>query len=210
MNEVSDTLCFFPPPNTLSARPRGDLIRSNYFIDSFSGPYHCSFPSIKHMPGWIMWPDTMGCVLRQKNTRLHPCVVCLCHAPSTPFISSIKLCPRSSPSLYFKSHHIPYLVYHSISNSFLLLFLRLQAHRPSRPSGLSPGTSPCRWEPQLCWGVRCCGPQGLCSGWKMASSWDITEACQAFHDTAWLETPREVNRDTVYGLLGFDGLSQAK
>lgn len=91
MNEVSDTPCFLPPPDTLSAWPRGDLIRSNYFIDSFSGPYHCSFPSIKHMPEWIMWPDTMGCLHRQKTTRLHPCGVCLCHAPSSPFISSITL-----------------------------------------------------------------------------------------------------------------------
>lgn len=60
---------FFPLPNTLSAWPRGDLICSNYFIDSFSGPYHCSFPSIKHMPRWIMWPGTMGCLLKQKDHR---------------------------------------------------------------------------------------------------------------------------------------------
>lgn len=44
MNEVSNTPCFFSSPYTLSAWLRGDLIRSNYFIDSFSGPYHCSFP----------------------------------------------------------------------------------------------------------------------------------------------------------------------
>ena len=137
----------------------------------------------------------MGCLLRQKTTRLHPCGVCLCHAPCTPFISSVALhSPCSSPPLYIKSHHIPSLLYHS--TLFLRLLLCLQARRPSRPSGLSPGTSLCGWEPQLCWGVRCCGPQGLCSGWKMASSWDLREACQAFHATAWLETPREVNRDT--------------
>lgn len=74
--------------------------------------------------------------------------------------------------------------------------LCLQARMPSRHSGLSPGTSLWGWEPQLCWGARCCGPRGLCSGWKMASSWDLREACQAFNATAWLETPREVNRDT--------------
>lgn len=53
------------------------LTRSNYFIDSFPGPYHCSFPSIKHMPGWIMCSHSGGAPLRQKITRLHPCSVCL-------------------------------------------------------------------------------------------------------------------------------------
>lgn len=84
----------------------------------------------------------------------------------------------------------------SVQLIFPLHFLYLQALRPSRPSGLSLGTSLCEWEPQLCWGVRCCGPQGLCNGQKMVSSWDLREICQAFHATAWLEIPTEVHRDT--------------
>ena len=43
-------------------------------------PYHCSFTSVKHMPGWKMWPHTIGCLLRQKTTGLLPCGVCLCRA----------------------------------------------------------------------------------------------------------------------------------
>lgn len=87
----------------------------------------------------------------------------------------------------------------------LLLFLLLlcvQAHKPSRPSELSPGTWLCIREPQLCWSVRCCGPRGPCSGEKTASSWDLSRVCLAFRATAWLATPREVNghriRSTVY------------
>lgn len=56
---------FFPFPHT--PWPRGGLIRSNYFIDSFSGPYHCSFPSIKHMPRWIMRRGSTWCLLRQDH-----------------------------------------------------------------------------------------------------------------------------------------------
>lgn len=70
-----------------------------------------------------------------------------------------------------------------------------QAPRPSRSSEMSPGTKLWGWGPQLCWGVRCCGPLGPCSGSKMVSSWDLRRACQAFHATVWLETPREVNGD---------------
>lgn len=113
-----------------------------------------------------------------------------------PSHSSDPLNPCSSPPLYIKSHHIPSPLHHSTPTPLLLLLLCLQARMPSRRSGLSPGTSLWGWEPQLCWGVRCCGPRGLCSGWKMASSWDLREACQVFNATAWLETPREVNRDT--------------
>ena len=119
--------------------------------------------------------------------------------PLLLFISSLTLLTHTHHLFLSTSlHQIP-ITFFSCSTSTpaaLLLFLCLQARWPSRPSGLSPVTSLCGWEAQLCWGVRCSGPQGLCSGWKMASSWDFREACQAFHATAWLETPREVNRDT--------------
>lgn len=101
------------------------------------------------------------------------------------------------PHLFnLKTYHVPLPFY-----LFFSISLFLQAHRPSRPSGLSPGTSLCEWEPQLCWGVRCYEPQGLCSGWKMAFSWDLKEICQAFHTTAWLETPREVNRHRIWSMV---------
>lgn len=107
----------------------------------------------------------------------------------------------STFSFYFRWYTLQtyWALVHSHLFTFLSCFsnLNVQACRPSRPSGLSPGTSLCKWEPQLCWGVRCCGPQGLCSGWKTASSWDLREVCQAFHATAWLETPREVHRHVI-------------
>lgn len=174
----------------------GDLIRSNYFIDSFSGPYHCSFPSIKHMPGWIMWPDTVGCFSQTKDhkTASLRCLFMSCFRcyfflnGSTPRpllffrISTLNPLPPSRSAISPQAHSLP-----------PILFIALQARRLSRPSGLSPGTSLCKWEQQLCWGARCSGPQGPCSGWKMASSWDLREVCQAFHATAWSETSREVS-----------------
>lgn len=75
-----------------------------------------------------MWPDTMGCLPRQKTTRLHPCGVCLCHAPSIPFISSIRLLTYTQP-LFFSTflHSIP-------SHSLCALPFHLL------PPFMSPGT----------------------------------------------------------------------
>lgn len=113
--------------------------------------------------------------------------------PCTPFVSSLFLpIPRSLLPISLLSPIT--LPSSSFSPSFLLF---LQAQQPSKPSGHSQGILLCGWEPQLCWSVRCYGPLGQCSGWKMASSWGHREACQAFHATAWLETPWEVNRDTL-------------
>lgn len=160
---------------------KGDLIRCNYFIDSFSGPYHCSFPSIKHMPGWIMRSHTEGFLLRQKP-------------PWCMFVSGSL--SSSSELLFFPTS------LQSASTFLLLLFhLCVQAHKPSRPSGLSPATWLCRREPQLCWSAMCCGPRGRCSGWKTASSWDLRGVCPVFRATAWLGAPREVNRHRIRSTL---------
>ena len=145
---------------------------------------HCRAPSqTKDHKTASLWCMFMSCSLcsfyfLHRTPQTHSALVLL--LPST-------LNPITSPSR----------LHHSTLSPLLLLLLCLQARMPSRRSGLSPGTSLWGWEPQLCWGVRCCGPRGLCSGWKMASSWDLREACQALNATAWLETPREVNRDTL-------------
>lgn len=118
---------------------------------------------------------------------------------NTPQINSALVLPHLfTLNPIFTLNSLPALPLHLLSPFF---FLCLQARRPSRPSGLSPGTSLCEWESQLRWGVKCCGPQGLCSGWKMASSWDLREVCRAFHATAWLETPREVNRHGIRSMV---------
>lgn len=102
----------FPHTNILSAWPRGDLIHSNYFIDSFPGPYHCSFPSIKHMPGWIMWRDTTGGLLRQTTTRLHPCGVCFYHVYLLfpPYLSSHTLSPLLFCTSSLNTNYICYTI----------------------------------------------------------------------------------------------------
>lgn len=74
---------------------KGDLICCNYFIDSFSGPYHCSFPSIKHMAGWIMRSHTEGFHLRQR-----PHGVCLCHVLCPLVLSYCSSQPLYNPLLH--------------------------------------------------------------------------------------------------------------
>lgn len=133
-----------------------------------------------------MRPHTKGCLLRQKSTRQLSWGVCLCHALSTSLISFIALYKH-------KAFFFQLLTLTPIRSQRLPSFcsLCLQVHKPSRHLGSSQETSLWGWEPQLCWSVRCCGPLGPCSGWKMASSWDRREAFQAFRATAWLE--KEVN-----------------
>lgn len=72
---------------------KGDLIRCNYFIDSFSAPYHCSFPSIKHMPGWIMRSHTQ----RGSSSDKSPHGVCLCQVPCPLVLSSCSSQPLYNP-----------------------------------------------------------------------------------------------------------------
>lgn len=83
----------------------GDLSRCNYFIDSFSGPYHCSYPSIKHMPGWIMRSHTEGLLLRQNPPWW---MLVWCSQSSSPeflfFPTSLQSLIHSSSSIYVSRH----------------------------------------------------------------------------------------------------------
>lgn len=75
---------------------------------------------------------------------------------------------------------------------FLFFFCSVQACVGSRRSGPSRGTWPWGLEPRLCWSVKCWGPQGPCSGWRMACFWGHTGLCPATHATPWLVMRTEV------------------
>lgn len=88
----------------------GDLIHCNYFIDSFSGLYHCSFPSIKHMPGWIMRSHTERFLLRQKPPW---CMFVSCSQSSLSFKALDLPLPLYDPLLHSSSSSSFYVCRHT-------------------------------------------------------------------------------------------------
>lgn len=85
-----------------------------------------------------------------------------------------------------------FMVVFILSSLSLSLFCPVQACVGSRHSGWSRGTWPWGLEPRLCWSVKCRGPRGPCSGWRMACFWGHTGLCPATHATPWLVMRTEV------------------